>query len=160
MGGGSQGGTIGRAAGGQYRATGPPPVAPPMAPGPAAASLPPQAPAGNFPAAHPHHPNHSSSRSSVSSGGGGGSYSPSGSVVMGTVHSPPSAALMGMGHPQPLPGQAGGSGGYNPSPSALHNMMHSANPSLMHPEAKGNCCFFSFFIYQLIKLYGCWCLFF
>ncbi|GFR67708.1 Abl interactor 1 [Elysia marginata] len=136
MGGGSQGGTIGRASGGQYRATGPPPVAPPMAPGLAAASLPPQAPAGNFPQPHPHFSNHSSSRSSASSGGGGGSYSPSGSVVMGTVHSPPSTALMGMGHPQSLPGQSSASGSYNPSPSTLHNMMHSANPSLMHPEAK------------------------
>ncbi|KAK3769880.1 hypothetical protein RRG08_036925 [Elysia crispata] len=136
MGGGSQGGTIGRASGGQYRATGPPPVAPPMAPG-LATSLPPQAPAGNFPPSHPHYPNHSSSRSSVSSGGGGGgSYSPSGSVVMGTVHSPPSAALMGIGHSQPVPGQSTGNGSYNPSPSTLHNMMHSANPSLMHPEAK------------------------
>ncbi|CAL1536841.1 unnamed protein product [Lymnaea stagnalis] len=70
---------------------------------------------GNFP------PHPQSSRSSVSSGS---SYSPNNTLVMGQLHSP------SMGQTMP-PGM-----GYNPSPNTLHNLTRSANPSLMHPEAK------------------------
>ncbi|CAG5129373.1 unnamed protein product [Candidula unifasciata] len=106
----SGGGTIGRSAGGHYRSLGPP-VAPPVAP--AAPQL-----QGNF--MHPQ----SGRSSSVSSGG---SYSPSNTLVMGQIHSPP---MHGMG--QSMPAVMG----YNPSPSTLQNMTRSSNPSLMHPEAK------------------------
>ncbi|XP_059151614.1 abl interactor 2-like isoform X3 [Physella acuta] len=85
------------------------PVAPPMAP---PQPIPSQ---GNFP------PYPQSGRSSVSAGS---SYSPSNTMVMGQLHSP------SMGQSVP-PGLA-----YNPSPNTLHNMTRSANPSLMHPEAK------------------------
>lgn len=95
------------------------PVAPPMAP---PQPIPPQ---GNF----PRYPQ--SGRSSVSAGS---SYSPSNTMVMGQLHSPSMGQSM-------LPGIA-----YNPSPNTLHNMTRSANPSLMHPEAKGK------FAYYLLKL--------
>lgn len=53
---------------------------------------------------------------------------------MGQIHSPP---MHGMG--QSMPAVMG----YNPSPSVLQNMTRSSNPSLMHPEAKGNSAFIS-----------------
>lgn len=130
-------GTIGRAAGGHYR-TPVPAVAPPMAPATMPASHPPP-PQGNFP------PQQYASHSSHSSD----TYSPSSTLVIGAVHSPP---MTGMGqHQHPMHSGMG----YNThNPNASHNMAQLPQAPLMHPpDAMGNCNLFFTLVISIIAIW-------